>query len=128
MFKLKFKLFQAQKSLRSPTRLDLRLFLSLKKLEFELEHVPMVFIFLADSDSDNKSEDSDMEEVGMAKNETVENMSSDDDADDGIPTVKVGDEEIDVTDVNEEIINKMTAEEKERYTQIFQDFYSHMYD
>ena len=55
--------------------------------------------------------------------------STDDDDDDGdIPTVKVGGEDFAVTDVNEELKNRMTAEEKERYTQIFQDFYSHMYD
>ncbi len=85
-----------------------------------------------DSDSDNKSDDSDMDDVSTNKMpsamDNVENMSSDDDADDGIPTVRVGNEEITVTDVNEDIINRMTAEEKERYTQIFQDFYSHMYD
>jgi transcription initiation factor TFIIE subunit alpha len=83
-----------------------------------------------DSDSDNKSDDSDMEDIGMkpVKEDNVEAMSSDDDAEDGIPTVRVGNEEITVTDVNEEIINRMTVEEKERYTQIFQDFYSHMYD
>ena len=56
-------------------------------------------------------------------------MSSDDDDDDGdIPTVKVGGEEYAVTDINEELKDRMTAGEKERYTQIFQDFYSHMYD
>ena len=56
-------------------------------------------------------------------------MSSDDDDDDGdIPTVKVGGEEFAVTDINEELKDRMTAGEKERYTQIFQDFYSHMYD
>ena len=41
---------------------------------------------------------------------------------------KSGGEEFAVTDVNEELIARMTADEKERYTQIFQDFYSHMYD
>ena len=54
-------------------------------------------------------------------------FADDDDAGD-IPTVKVGDEEITVTDVTPEMIAKMTPEEQERYTQIFQDFYSHMYD
>jgi hypothetical protein len=59
----------------------------------------------------------------------VSNMDNSDDDDSGdIPTVKVGDEEITVTDVTPEIIAKMTPEEQERYTQIFQDFYSHMYD
>ena len=79
----------------------------------------------------DKSDDSDMEDVGgnagdKDKIDTI--VSSDDDADDGIPTVRVGNEEITLTDVNEDIINRMTTEEKERYTQIFQDFYSHMYD
>ena len=53
-------------------------------------------------------------------------LSSDDDSE--IPTVKVGDEEVAVTDINEELKVRMTAGEKARYTQIFQDFYSRMYD
>ena len=53
---------------------------------------------------------------------------TDDDAEDGIPTVKVGNEEITLTDVNEEIINQMTAEEKDIYTQKFQDYYAFMND
>ena len=80
-----------------------------------------------DSDSDNRSDDSDLEDVAMKPigNKNVpENMSSDDD----MPTVKFGDEEIDVTDVNEEIINKMTAEEKEHYRQVYAQYWSHMYD
>jgi len=80
----------------------------------------------------DKSDDSDMEDVGNGnagdKDKVDTMMSSDDDADDGIPTVRVGNEEVTLTDVNEDIINRMTAEEKERYTQTFQDFYSHMYD
>ena len=55
-------------------------------------------------------------------------FSTDDDAEDGIPTVKVGNEEITLTDVNEEIINQMTAEEKDIYTQKFQDYYAFMND
>ena len=80
----------------------------------------------------DKSDDSDMEDVGNGnagdRDKVDTMMSSDDDADDGIPTVRVGNEEVTLTDVNEDIINRMTAEEKERYTQTFQDFYSHMYD
>lgn len=80
-----------------------------------------------DSDSDNRSDDSDLEDVVMKpignKNEP-ENMSSDDE----MPTVKFGEEEIDVTDVNEEIINRMTAEEKEHYRQVYAQYWSHMYD
>ena len=75
--------------------------------------------------SDNENNSDNMEDV----QDKVETMnSSDDDAEDGIPTVRVGHEEITITDVNEDIINRMTAEEKERYTQIFQEFYAHMYD
>ena len=55
-------------------------------------------------------------------------FSTDDDAEDGIPTVKVGNEEITLTDVNEDIINQMTAEEKDIYTQKFQDYYAFMND
>ena len=56
-------------------------------------------------------------------------MSSpyDEDNDDrDIPTVKVGGEDFAVTDVNEELENRMTAEEKERYSQISQYFYKHL--
>ena len=66
----------------------------------------------------------------VAANSSVATMNDDDDDDDGgdIPTVRVGNEDIAVTDVTPEIIAKMTPEEQDRYTQIFQDFYSHMYD
>eukprot|EP00095_Tigriopus_kingsejongensis_P007747 maker-scaffold815_size93432-snap-gene-0.15 protein:Tk07747 transcript:maker-scaffold815_size93432-snap-gene-0.15-mRNA-1 annotation:"general transcription factor iie subunit 1-like" len=84
------------------------------------------------SDSDNKSDDSDIEDVSKLEqaanpnNEEVEMMSDEDDGE--LPTVKVAGEDVTVTDVNEELIAKMTVEEKERYTQVFQDFYSHMYE
>jgi len=83
------------------------------------------------NESDTDSSD-DMEEIGGFGNTTkpdkVDAMSSDDDAEDGIPTVKVGNEEITLTDVNEDIINQMTAEEKDIYTQKFQDYYAFMND
>ena len=53
---------------------------------------------------------------------------ADDDDAGNIPTVKDSDVEITVMDVMLEMIAKMTPEEQERYTQIFLDFYSHMYD
>ena len=97
----------------------------------------------AGSDSDAKSDESDVEDGALSKPmaddfpaidvankgaEDVDEMSDGDEDDGDIPTVKVGNEEITVTDVNEEIIARMTPEEQERYTQIYQDFYSHMYD
>jgi len=87
-----------------------------------------------------RSDESDMDEViadpfgnvipAPSNSSNVATMNDDDDDDDGgdIPTVRVGNEDIVVTDVTPEIIAKMTPEEQERYTQIFQDFYSHMYD
>jgi transcription initiation factor TFIIE subunit alpha len=58
---------------------------------------------------------------------TTMDNSDDDDAGD-VPTIKVGDQEFAITDVTQEIIMLMTPEEQERYTQVFQDHYSHMYD
>lgn len=96
-----------------------------------------------DSDSDNKSDDSDVEdndtverdalllaqrfnEDAMEEDDAVGEM--DDDDDDELPVVKVGNEEIIVTDVTKEDIARMTTEEMDRYNQVYQDFYSHMYD
>lgn len=96
-----------------------------------------------DSDSDNKSDDSDVEdndtverdalllaqrfnEDAMEEEDAVGEM--DDDDDDELPVVKVGNEEIIVTDVTKEDIARMTTEEMDRYNQVYQDFYSHMYD
>ena len=113
-------------------------------LYFTEFHVLLHFIILgAGSDSDAKSDESDVEEgisskpitndfasmdVTSANMDEVDEISEGDEDDGDIPTVKVGNEEITVTDVNEEIIARMTPEEQERYTQIYQDFYSHMYD
>ena len=52
----------------------------------------------------------------------------DDDDDDDIPTIMVGGEEVDITDVTPDIIAKMTTEEMERYNQVYQEFYKDMYD
>ncbi len=90
-----------------------------------------------------RSDDSDIDEVtadpfgnvipknSVAASNNISTINDDDEDDDDsgdIPTVRVGNEEIVVTDVTPEIIAKMTGEEQERYTQIFQDYYSHMYD
>ena len=95
----------------------------------------------ADSDdqSDKSESDSDFDETNkkkilgnlnlMGSNENDEEMSSGDD-DGDIPVVKVGGEEYAITDIqgNESIIEKMTSEEKDRYIQISQDFYSNVYE
>merc|ERR1711915_408572 len=102
-----------------------------------------------DSDSDNRSDESDVDAdadkdgvdrdaallaatfAGNDDNdvaEEVEEMDDDSGEDDDIPTIKVGGEEYDITDVTTEIIAKMTTEEMEKYNQLYQDFYRDMYD
>ena len=94
----------------------------------------------ADSDdqSDKSERDSDFEEavrkkntinidiLGPNQNEDEEMSSGDEDGD--IPSIKVGNEEYAITDINESIISQMTAVEKERYIQMYQEFYANVLD
>jgi C-terminal general transcription factor TFIIE alpha. len=57
----------------------------------------------------------------------IDSADSDDD-DDLIPVVSVGDRSVPVTDVNDQLIAQMTPAEKEVYIQVYQEYYSHMYD
>lgn len=54
-------------------------------------------------------------------------MDSESDADDE-PTVFVAGKPIPLDEVNDEIIARMTPQEKEAYIQVYQETYSHMYD
>jgi len=99
-----------------------------------------------DSDSDNRSDDSDADggladgverdaallaasfAGGAEEPEEVEVMEEDSGEDDDIPTIRVGQEEFDITDVTHDIIARMTTEETEKYNQLYQDFYKDMYD
>lgn len=104
-----------------------------------------------DSDSDNRSDDSDVEGGAMAdgvdrdaallaatfaasndKDDVMDDVEvMDDDSDgeeDDIPTIRVGGEEYDLTDVTHDIIARMTTEETEKYNQLYHDFYKDMYD
>ena len=82
-----------------------------------------------DSDSD-KSDDSDLEDISMKPviNDNVEVMSSDDSDMEGIPLVRVGNEEITLTDITKEDIDKMTDEEKHKYSVQYQEYFAHMHD
>ena len=55
-------------------------------------------------------------------------MDDDSDENDDIPTINVGGEDYDLTDVTPDVIAKMTPEEMEKYNQLYQDFYKDMYD
>lgn len=75
------------------------------------------------NESDSSSDE--MNEV-KTTNEDVEMMESDEDEDDHVPTVTVGNRTYPITDINDTIIAEMTQAEKEIYVQVFQDYYSHM--
>lgn len=56
-------------------------------------------------------------------------MDSDDsDSDENVPTVLVNGKTVPLTDVDDDVIAQMTPTEKETYIQVYQEYYSHMYD
>jgi len=93
-----------------------------------------------DSDSDNRSDDSDDAPDTVDRDaailaaaydrdddeDGVEMMEEDSDSGQDIPTIRVGGEEFDITDVTQDVINRMTQEEIEKYNQLYQDFYKDM--
>lgn len=56
-------------------------------------------------------------------------MNEDDESDDDVPTVMIGNRSYPVTEVmdNKELIESMTHHEKAQYIQIYQDYYEHLY-
>lgn len=56
----------------------------------------------------------------------VELMESDED--ESTPSVRVGNKIIPITEINDEIIAEMSPTEKEEYIQVYQEYYSHIYD
>lgn len=50
------------------------------------------------------------------------------DGDDQVMLVQVGQQKIPITEINEEVIERMTASEKDLYIQQYQEFYAHIYD
>ena len=67
--------------------------------------------------------------MGVQEEDREEVEEMEDSGEEGdIPTMVVGGEEYDLTDVTHEIIARMTTEETERYNQLYQDFYKDMYD
>lgn len=61
--------------------------------------------------------------------ETEEEEEEDDEEeDDDIPFVMVGDRRIAIIEIDDKIISRMTQEEKDRYIQVYQEYYSSMYE
>ncbi|XP_069705289.1 general transcription factor IIE subunit 1 [Periplaneta americana] len=79
----------------------------------------------ADSASESSGEE-DFKELDASEPAEIETMDSDDD--ELIPVVSVGDRSVPVTEVNDTLIAQMTPAEKEAYIQVYQEYYSHMYD
>nr|CAD7197397.1 unnamed protein product [Timema douglasi] len=73
-----------------------------------------------DSGSD-ASADEDLREI-----DEIDNMDSDEE--DLVPVVTVGDRTVQVSDVDDALIAQMTPSEKEVYIQVYQEYFSHMYD
>lgn len=74
----------------------------------------------SDSDSDDMMNEV-KDEIG-----DIETLESEDEDDDHIPTVTVGNKTYPITEINDTIIAEMTQAEKEIYVQVFQDYYSHI--
>ncbi|KAM3962890.1 transcription factor IIEalpha [Aphomia sociella] len=58
----------------------------------------------------------------------AEMESEDSDSDDNAPTVLVNGKAVPLTKIDDTIIAQMTPSEKETYIQVYQEYYSHMYD
>jgi len=56
----------------------------------------------------------------------MSNPSDDEDFD--IPMIKIGNEKYPIGEVTQELVSRMTDEEKERYTQTFDEYYSGMFE
>ena len=61
-----------------------------------------------------------------AASDVEEFVDSEDD--DATPTVQVGSERIAISDVTDDVIGRMTADEKEAYILAYQDYYSHIHE
>ncbi|XP_053602959.1 general transcription factor IIE subunit 1 [Plodia interpunctella] len=76
--------------------------------------------------SDNESKDPFKLKDELAA--VAEMESEDSDTDDNAPSVLVGGKAVPLTAVDDALIALMTPAEKETYIQVYQEYYSHMYD
>ncbi|CAH2107425.1 unnamed protein product [Euphydryas editha] len=76
--------------------------------------------------SDNESKDPYKLKDELA---AVAEMESDDsESEDNAPTVMVNGKPVPLTSIDDDVIARMTPSEKETYIQVYQEYYSHMYD
>lgn len=82
-----------------------------------------------DSDSDLKQMIREASQSESFVNENEETMNSEDeDDDDEIPVISVGSQKIAISDIDDKIISEMTPQEKQLYIQVYQEYYSSIYD
>jgi len=75
---------------------------------------------------DSDSSDDEQSNEKSVESPDVEVMDSDDE--ELTPVVQVGSRSIPITEVDDALIAEMTPQEKETYIQVYQEYYSHMYD
>ncbi|CAG9560379.1 unnamed protein product [Danaus chrysippus] len=76
--------------------------------------------------SDNESKDPYKLKDEIAA--VAEMDSEDSESDDNAPTVLVNGKPVALTSIDDDVIARMTPTEKETYIQVYQEYYSHMYD
>lgn len=79
------------------------------------------------SKSGNSSDSSDDEkDIDNTEIPSVDFMNSESEED--VPTVHVGGRPYPLDEINDKLIEQMTQQEKDNYIQVYQEYYSHMYD
>lgn len=59
----------------------------------------------------------------------TDNTNADgDDDDEEVPMISVGSRRIPLTDIDDTVVRQMTQEEKDRYIQVYQEYYSDMFE
>ncbi|XP_038210927.1 general transcription factor IIE subunit 1 [Zerene cesonia] len=84
-----------------------------------------------EQDSGSDSSDNESKDPYKLKDElaaVAEMESEDSESDDNVPTVLVNGKPVALTSIDDDVIATMTPSEKETYIQVYQEYYSHMYD
>ncbi|XP_070492777.1 general transcription factor IIE subunit 1 [Chironomus tepperi] len=82
-----------------------------------------------DDSSGGDSSNDDDEEIDRTEIPVIDMMNEDEDSEDDVPTVMIGNKPYPVTEVtdNKELIERMTPHEKAQYIQIYQEYYEHLF-
>ncbi|XP_072940471.1 general transcription factor IIE subunit 1 [Epargyreus clarus] len=81
-----------------------------------------------DSSDSSDNEEPDPYKFLNAAPTVAEMESEDSESDDNAPTVLVNGKPVPLTSIDDDVIAQMTPSEKETYIQVYQEYYSHMYD